>query len=252
MKHSFKVFLAVIVACGTTLLDTADAHGYLKSPRSRNYHANVEAVWWGATDNDPMPESDPQSLNRGGTSAQCGVVNGRNYDLPKNALGGLMTPTVQECYNKGSIIDVKVFLTAHHNGHFEFYACPISWGEIPTERCFKEHPLEFEEDVLYKAPKDSNHPVRAYIPRQSTSGLGEFHYRYKLPAELTGELVLIQWYYITANTCTDEGYDKYPWPTGFGVDAGVPLCPLPMTGDGSEMPERVSRCLLSHSLFLLL
>ena len=182
----------------------------METPRSRNWYAHTALKWWGATEKDPMPETDPYSLNRGGTAAQCGIVDGRNYDLPKNALGGLMNANVQECYDQGSIIDLKVTLTAFHGGHFEFYACPIHWGDIPTESCFKAHPLEFVEDVMYKAPKDPNYPVRAYI--HGLTSMSSFHYRYKLPAHLTGELVLIQWIYKTGNSCTDEGYDKYPFP----------------------------------------
>ena len=34
-----------------------DAHGYLKTPRSRNYVASVDPVWYGGTDADPDPEN---------------------------------------------------------------------------------------------------------------------------------------------------------------------------------------------------
>jgi len=242
MNPSLKIFLAATVAVSLSLFETADAHGYLKSPRSRNYYAHAEAVYWKATENDPLPESDPQSLNRGGVSAQCGMINGRNYDLPKNALGGLMKATVQECYEEGSIIDLKVFLTAHHGGHFEFYACPIAHGKVPTESCFKDHPLEFVEDLLNNAPKDPNYPTRAYVHGLTSMTLGEFHYKYKLPVGLLGELVLIQWYYVTGNTCVVEGYANYPFPVGFTAynEGTTTTCPLPITGDGSEAPERVS------------
>lgn len=33
------------------------AHGYLKSPRSRNYFAHTDGVWWGGTASDPKPEN---------------------------------------------------------------------------------------------------------------------------------------------------------------------------------------------------
>ena len=191
---------AAIVGCSITssLFNTADAHGYLKTPRSRNWYAYEEAVWWDVKDTDPLQESDPYSANRGGTAAQCGIIIDRNYDLPKNAKdGGLLKPVIQECYEEGSVIDVEVTLTAYHGGHFEFHACPISWGEVPTEACFKAHPLEFVEDVLHGAPKDPNYPTRAYIHGLSQMSYGNFHYKYKLPTGLLGELVLIQWYYIT-------------------------------------------------------
>jgi hypothetical protein len=241
MYYPLKALLAVTVAASITL-GTVDAHGYMSSPRSRNYIAYVNARWWDVTENDPQPESDPYSLNRGGTAAQCGMINGRNYDLPKNALGGLLRPAIQECYEEGSVIDVKVTLTAYHGGHFEFYACPIAHGEVPTESCFKDHPLEFVEDLLNNAPKDPNYPTRAYVHGLTSMTLGEFHYKYKLPVGLLGELVLIQWYYVTGNTCTDAGYANYSFPVGFTAynEGTTATCPLPITGDGSEKPERVS------------
>ena len=42
--HLLAVLMAVNFAP-----DGADAHGYLKTPRSRNYYASVEGVWWGFT-----------------------------------------------------------------------------------------------------------------------------------------------------------------------------------------------------------
>jgi len=51
-----------------------DAHGYLKSPRSRNYVASVDPIWWGGTETDPAPENCPHCLNIGGTEARCGKV----------------------------------------------------------------------------------------------------------------------------------------------------------------------------------
>ena len=238
MNYPLKTLLKLAVAASFALFNTADAHGYLGSPRSRNYFAYTDAKWWDVSDNDPEPESDPYSLNRGGTAAQCGMINGRNYDLPKDALGGLMKPMIQECYNKGSVIDLSVTLTAYHGGHFEFYACPINHGEVPTESCFKSHPLEFVQDLNNNAPKDPNYPVRAYVQGLTTMTLGEFRYKYKLPDNLTGELVLIQWYYVTGNRCVDEGYVDYALSLGFTQDSRK-TCPLPITGDGSGKPERV-------------
>ena len=91
------------------------SHGYLKTPRSRNYRANQDGVWWPVTDTNPAPESEPQSANIGGTDAQCGIIAGqRNYDYPQNAGGGPIVFSEQACYQPGSVIDVDVVLTAHH------------------------------------------------------------------------------------------------------------------------------------------
>ena len=189
----------VIVGCSiAAIFDGADAHGYLETPRSRNLYAYEEKKWWDVKVTDPEPETDPFSLNIGGTAAQCGMIESRNYDLPKNAKdGGLLQPVIQECYEEGSVIDLHVTLTAYHRGHFDFYACPITWGEVPTEACFKAHPLEFVEDVSYGTPKDVNFPQRAYIQWLNKMNYGNFHYKFKLPRDLLGGLVLIQWIYYT-------------------------------------------------------
>ena len=104
-------------------LDSALGHGYMKTPRSRNYHANLNGKWWGGTASDPAPESCPHCLNVGGPGKSvCGKVGDNNYDLPPNAIGGIMPTVIQECYAPGSIIDVESQITAHHKGHFEMYA----------------------------------------------------------------------------------------------------------------------------------
>ena len=84
--------------------------------RSRNWVANQEGDW-----NDPsgpFPESEPQSANRGGTLAQCGVIQGRNYDYPETNGRDPLPPNPQLCYEAGDNIDLEVQLTAHHKGHF--------------------------------------------------------------------------------------------------------------------------------------
>ena len=58
----------------------------------------------------------------------------------------------------------QTMLTAYHMGHFEYYACPISAGEVPTQDCFDANPLTFVSDTNYGAVPDPNYPERAYIP----------------------------------------------------------------------------------------
>jgi len=223
-----------------SLLPCTHGHGYLKTPRSRNYVAHQDGVWWPLTDDSPQPESEPQSANTGGTKAQCGIIAGtRNYDFPKTALENPMPPKPQQCYQPGQIIDLEVTLTAHHKGHFEFKACPISPGQAPTQACFDAHPLRFVSDVLSPGESratanfDPNYPERAYIPLTDW----DLQYKYQLPAGLSGDLVLLQWHYITANSCKHVGYDTYNWPPGF-YPGDVPVCgPLPP--DGYGVPEQV-------------
>ena len=225
-----------------------NAHGYLKTPRSRNYYASINSKWWGGTFSDPAPENCPHCLNIGGTEARCGKVGDHNYDYPTSALGGVLAPTIQACYDKGSVIEVETILTAHHKGHFTFKACAISAGEVPTQECFNANPLTFVSDELYGANPDPLYPERAYIPRadypggliEQAGGEDVFRHKFRLPQDLVGDLILIQWHYITANSCTDVGYDTYDWPEGF-YPGNVPVCDV-IPPDGRGVPEQFWNC----------
>lgn len=221
---------------------SAHGHGYLKTPRSRNFVAFEDGVWFGGGASTPAKEVEPQSANRGGTLAQCGIIAGRNYDTPTNYFGDSLAPNPQTFYQCGQIIDLDVTLTAHHKGHFEFKACPISPGQVATQDCFDANPLMFISDTKYGANFDTNYPERAYIP--DASGYS-FSYKFQLPAGLSGDLVLLQWHYVTANSCIPTGYNDYNWPTGSywpGANPqNLPTCgPLPPDGNGA--PEQFWNC----------
>ncbi|KAL3798617.1 hypothetical protein ACHAWO_014026 [Cyclotella atomus] len=204
--------LAVLLAVNFAPLGV-DAHGYLKTPRSRNYYASVEGKWSGGTESDPAVETCPHCLNIGGTEARCGFVGDHNYDLPPNAIGGIMPSVTQGCFRPEADITFESVLTAHHMGHFAFKSCAISHGEVPTQECFDANPLTFLSDELYGANADPLYPERAYIPRtdyvgglvRDSSGDYVMRHKYRLPAGLSGDLVLIQWHYVTGNSCKDVG-----------------------------------------------
>jgi Lytic polysaccharide mono-oxygenase, cellulose-degrading len=165
-----------------------------------------------------------------------------SYDANLNIFGKPMAPAVQAKYTQGQEIEVEVVLTAHHLGHFEFSACPIAPGGIANADCFKQYPLEFVSDPLYGAPKDATYPNRAYIAPTGIATVdnsgpvpGQF-YRFvlKLPDTLSGDLVLLQWYYVTANSCKLDGYTNYPFPANWGnMQNDVPICgSIPPDGNG--------------------
>jgi len=125
----------------------------------------------------------------------------------------------------------------HHRGHFEFSACPINAGQIATQGCFQANPLEFVEDLLYGSPKDVNYPYRAYMAPPAVSGLKNnmFSYRMKLPNSAVGDLVLVQWRYLTGNSCDYPGYEAYKWPASWGnMDSPIPKCGAAPAYSGSE------------------
>ena len=214
---------ATLFAALLALPSTIDGHGYFKTPRSRNYAAYQDGVYWPLLETKPLIETEPQSASSGGT---CGIISGRNYNHPMNGIGQPMSWNPQACYASGQIIDVSVVLTAHHQGHFEFHACPISkQGEAPTEECFAAHPLTFISETLSsnenRAPAhlDQNYAGRAYVFNNDN----ELHYKFQLPSGLAGKFILIQWHYITANGgCSHAGYQDYNWPVGWPKPLNFP------------------------------
>mmetsp|Transcript_14891 Transcript_14891/g.21961 ORF Transcript_14891/g.21961 Transcript_14891/m.21961 type:complete len:175 (+) Transcript_14891:378-902(+) len=154
---------------------------------------------------------------------------------------------------QGSEITVDIILTAHHKGHFEFKACPMDdlLEEVPTQECFDRNPLNLFKDELYGAPPDPHYPTRAYIPPSSYSGIVPdttdvsgtlYQYTLQLPPDLKGNVVLLQWHYLTANSCKFAGYDDYDFPTAWGnMNSSVGLCSLPLPPDGRGVPGRFIR-----------
>jgi hypothetical protein len=97
---------------------------------------------------------------------------------------------------------------------------------------------------------DPNYPERAYIPL--SSGYWNYTYKFKFPDGLSGDLVLLQWHYVTANSCTPSGYKEYNWPSGndwhMASNLIVGSCgTLPLDGNGA--PEQVGISVNLHILF---
>eukprot|EP00567_Pseudictyota_dubia_P005800 CAMPEP_0197449198 /NCGR_PEP_ID=MMETSP1175-20131217/20345_1 /TAXON_ID=1003142 /ORGANISM="Triceratium dubium, Strain CCMP147" /LENGTH=895 /DNA_ID=CAMNT_0042981233 /DNA_START=206 /DNA_END=2894 /DNA_ORIENTATION=+ len=215
-------------------------HGHLISPRSRNYVAFKDGKYWYPADDPsksttPWIENCPNCLNKGGV---CGTSSSSysggyiNYNDPPNALGESMPTNIQATYTEGEVIELETVLTAHHKGYFQYKVCRLD--ELnqpgPTQECFDANPLTFEEDMVYGAPKDPDNPGRAYI---SPNGM-EFRHRFKLPTGLHGDKVLLQWHYVTGNSCEDKDYGNNPWKEGLSTCSQ----PLPLQG----IPEQFWNC----------
>jgi hypothetical protein len=178
----------------------------------------------------------------------------------------------QASYIEGQVITVEVFLSAHHKGHMVFSACPGSEdGEAPTQECFDQHRLKFVKDEFYGAPVDANFPHRvmvapfthpdrksAYEDQFSPETTMLFRFQLELPPDLSGQLVLLQWYYVASiSGCMHEGYDQYPWPQTwiqssvkgeYVFDAGLENCADILPPDGYQeitnkiLPEQFWNC----------
>lgn len=82
---------------------------------------------------------------------------------------------------------------------------------MPSDDCFDRFPLTYISGTV-PAPTDANYPERAYV----FHGASEYQFKFQLPTGLSGEMVLIQWHYVTANGgCMHIGYDQYDWPVGW-------------------------------------
>jgi len=146
-------------------------------------------------------------------------------------------------YTEGQIIDMEFVFTANHKGHHETFACPDFHN--PSQECFDKYRLEFIEDrsmevygTAANAPKDTNYPNRGYVnPTASHTAM-----RFKLPEGLTGDLVLLQWRYITGNSCRSPGYDDYNYPPGWNPPNMAP-CPEILSPIGLGAPEQFWNCI---------
>jgi hypothetical protein len=63
------------------------------------------------------------------------------------------------------------------------------------------------------------------------------------PVGVSGDLVVLQWHYITANRCLPPGYDRYQFPAGWHP-GNLPVCQsLPLDGSvGGALPEQFWNC----------
>ena len=230
-------------------------HGYMLTPRSRNYVAFKEGKY-GKSKESGIPEFEncPHCLNRGSTLGICGIVESRSYDTPRDNRGEIMPTNVQASYVEGGEIIIESVLTAHHKGHYNLKACAVNKGKIPNQACFDEHPLTFVEDMYYDGNPDPNHPERAYIPplsqvrksgvydKEVFQGSLKLRHKFRLPLGLSGSLVLLQWHYVTANSCIHEGYAEYDWPKKWFDNRHLPLCDTPLPEDGNGVPEQFWNC----------
>lgn len=245
---------AAIFLAATLLPSHVHGHGYMNTPRSRNWVAAQDGLWWTTDETIPAKEVEPQSANIRGHV--CGKIQSRDYNYPKNVAGAPLPAKPQACYELNSVIDVAVTLTgessrygivcnsfdvlycncpaltfnqslhlqkpiiAHHKGHFEFWACPINEGEVPTQACFDANPLTFVSDAKTGAQLHPSYPERAYL----APSVLELEYKFQLPIGMVGDFVLLQWHYVTANSCKPPGYDDLDNPNTFGhhQDACVP------------------------------
>ena len=158
--------LAVALLSSWFLASLVEGHGYMFEPPSRSYSAWQTGLDYGAEAGVPNRDNCAWCINI--NDGVCGITqSGINYDAWLDSTGQPMPWQSQATYTEGDIITVSSILTAHHEGHLEVWACPQ--GRASTQDCFREHKLDFVDDVSFGMPQDPNYPLRGVRVPSSSS-----------------------------------------------------------------------------------
>lgn len=193
----------------------AMAHGFLKTPVSRNYRAHLDGQ-----------EYDHMSL--GSRDPNMPICGRSKYNTPR---------PVTDTFTQGDVIDVEVTITAPHLGRFELRVCDQA---SPTMQCFEAHNLVRADPVhpggkywYYESAGDgSNWGDQAY-------GRGTFGLKFKLPEDVTCEHCTLQWFWWTGNDCAPTPCELDPRYMGPDASCGADYshgntCSSPWSASGSE------------------
>ncbi|KAL3885462.1 hypothetical protein ACJMK2_025518 [Sinanodonta woodiana] len=124
--------------------------------------------------------------NRG----RCGICGDPLQGPHENERGGKYDRgIISRSYPEGTTsIDVKVEITAHHRGYFEFRLCPNDEAEI-TQTCLDRYPLTIEEGI------QQGDPMKFYPLDEEVIHLLKVY----LPPDMRCERCVLQWTYKTGN-----------------------------------------------------
>jgi len=205
------------------------------SPRSLNWMAFEDGLTWGSEEGVPAKEYCYHCLNMKASNEICGRSGNQNYDNFLDSQNQPMPWRSEETYEEGQIITVKSHMSTHHRGHIELRICPT--GDSASLACLDnpKYMVEFVDDPMHGAPVDSANLRAGHLAERSKI---DYEMRFKLPMGVTGEKVLMQWKYVTANSCNPPGYTSYPWPNDNWWVSGLSPCYLPYTEDGSRPPNK--------------
>ncbi|KAL4857482.1 Peptidyl-prolyl cis-trans isomerase FKBP13 [Chlorella vulgaris] len=213
------------------LPSAVEGHGYLAQPAARNVLANSDYC--------------PQCLSAGGPATVYGAASFPNGahglcgDLAAGPLrheagGALWTGRPTAVLREGSVVYLNVTVTAFHKGRFEFRICRVDGTDVAsekaqlTEACLDQHALVQANVPGAQAPGDryyhlgSNDQPSYTMPYQLPSGLS---------CDGTTSKCVLQWYWITGNTCNPPG-EPAPYRSP----------QLPDCGTGGSPPEEFWNC----------
>eukprot|EP00045_Choanoeca_perplexa_P017020 m.238501 g.238501 ORF g.238501 m.238501 type:complete len:415 (-) comp17429_c0_seq19:1890-3134(-) len=202
-----------------------DGHGFMFKPASRNSCAscnnycphclNAGGPGWVQSQSPnglwPAVDTEVTTVRRGLCGDQIGQP--QLHLAPK---------PVVETYQKGQVIDVEMRITAHHQGHIELRLCDNA--NALTQTCLNKHLLNRVDTD--ESPIDPRHPNRWYLPPNSGGYSAQFVYKaqFKLPDNVTCTHCVLQWWYVTANSCLPPDYNQFNFPTSSWWSPGLSAC----------------------------
>lgn len=175
-------------------------------------------------------------------------------------------------YEAGGVADFEAELDTNHNGFFEFYLCNldtcsapdiddacfkrghcVKLNRVPIERC--ENPSSAERFEC--GPIDPAYPSRWIAPCRRGAHVGVHivggksgTMRYRIPADVKCKHCVVQWYWVTANSCNPKGFVEYfqkftmPFGNNCPGDGGARggVNPTIAKCGGSKFPEEFWNC----------
>ena len=196
----------------TMLISSCYGHGRLMSPPGRSSLKSFRndpavAPFW----DQIVPNYNDHELFCGGFATQvsngykCGVC-GDNYveSRPRaNEWGGKYGAhgIIPRTYSSGSLVDIEVQITAHHQGFFEFKICKMEKNMVTEdEACFAS-----EESIVPLADGSTRYTITDYFPTSSNKSGFWYSTQIRLPNDLECDHCVLQWRYHTGNSWgTDE------------------------------------------------
>ena len=271
MKGGATILALAAAFAASSILPSAQGHGFMVKPKSRNVISRQANQQYcphcfnaGGTGNVaantpgnglwPYPETSSTSQRAG----LCGDPAGNDLHMVGGELynGGDIVAT----YKTGAVIDIEVGITAHHNGHFEFFLCDKSDLADPsgpiTQECLNMHKLEraFPVPSSTGSPFDAQHPGRYFLEPKCSLPKTNYGFitaetstmQYRLPKGVECDHCVLQWYWVTANSCLAPGYRTVDWPDSHsdcGGDGGSKGWWAPHLPDcGKAYPEEFWNC----------
>ncbi|GFS09714.1 cell wall integrity and stress response component 4-like [Elysia marginata] len=174
---SFRNRLLCVLFAFLTFTQRSEGHGYMIDPPARS-------SMWRVGFNTPVNYND-NALRCGGSRTTCGVCGDAVEGPRDHETGGLFaTGIIAKDYREGEEINIRVTVTANHQGWFYFHLCDREDASQPeTEDCLNRTPL-------YLADGRHRFPLRERI-------FGVVNIRVKLPDEVTCSHCVLRWKWIT-------------------------------------------------------